>query len=115
LHIDYHYETIPVAFLLSTPAPEQSRPRALSSPHERAAAAAAPKSSFTQQRRKTDEELEEEVVVLDCRGPSDLELLARAWCAKVGEHAIVGKSGRTCVACCVREARALGVGVVIRV
>jgi hypothetical protein len=52
--------------------------------------------------------------VLDCRGKADLELLARAWCAKVGENAVVGRVGRTCLACCVREARGLGVRVVIR-
>ncbi|KAF1348775.1 hypothetical protein BDV97DRAFT_192370 [Delphinella strobiligena] len=44
-----------------------------------------------------------------------LELLARAWCARVGEHALVAKVGRTCLACCVREARGLGVKIVIRV
>ena len=58
---------------------------------------------------------DEEVAVLDCRGNADLELLARAWCAKVGENAVVGRVGRTCLACCVREARGLGVRVVIRV
>ncbi|KAK5689318.1 hypothetical protein LTR17_026343 [Elasticomyces elasticus] len=56
----------------------------------------------------------DEVLILDCRGSEDLGLLARAWCAQTGVHAIVGKEGRTCLACCVREARGLGVGVVIR-
>ncbi|KAK5718205.1 hypothetical protein LTR17_015778 [Elasticomyces elasticus] len=56
----------------------------------------------------------EEVLILDCRGSEDLGLLARAWCAQTGVHAIVGKEGRTCLACCVREARGLGVGVIIR-
>lgn len=97
LHIDYHFDVVPAATLLSTPT--QSRPRALSSPHERAE---------LQNLHK------EAVVVLDCRGTGDLELLARAWCAKVGEHALIGKSGRTCLACCVREARGLGIAVVIR-
>ena len=55
-----------------------------------------------------------EVMVLDCRGAENLELFARAWCAKVGENAVIGKSGRTCLACCIREARALGICVVIR-
>ncbi|WPG97790.1 Hypothetical protein R9X50_00057100 [Acrodontium crateriforme] len=57
----------------------------------------------------------QEVLVLDCRGGSDLELLARAWCATSGENAIVSRTDRTCISCSVREARGLGMGVVIRV
>ncbi|KAK4952933.1 hypothetical protein LTR10_008636 [Elasticomyces elasticus] len=57
----------------------------------------------------------DEVLILDCRGSEDLGLLARAWCAQTGVHAIVGKEGRTCLACCVREAKGLGVEVVIRI
>ncbi|KAK4892766.1 hypothetical protein LTR27_008865 [Elasticomyces elasticus] len=57
----------------------------------------------------------DEVLILDCRGSEDLGLLARAWCAQTGVHAVVGKEGRTCLACCVREAKGLGVGVVIRI
>ena len=57
----------------------------------------------------------EEVAVVDARGGCEKETFARAWCAAVGYHAIVGRTGRTCVACCVREARALCVKVVIRV
>lgn len=56
-----------------------------------------------------------ETVVLDCRGTGELQLLARAWCAKVGENAVVGRVGKTCLGCCVREASGLGVKVVIRV
>ncbi|KAK8216308.1 hypothetical protein IWZ01DRAFT_198754 [Phyllosticta capitalensis] len=66
-----------------------------------------------------------EVLVIDTRSPrglgstgasaSDLALLARAWCADRGENALVGRVGRTCLACCVREARAVGARVVIRV
>ncbi|KAF2083163.1 hypothetical protein K490DRAFT_52359, partial [Saccharata proteae CBS 121410] len=48
-------------------------------------------------------------------GAKDAELLARAWCAERGLHAVIGRAGRTCIACCVREARALGVRVVIRI
>ena len=101
LHIDYQFDVIPVAHLLSIP--WENRPRALSSPHERK------KSTATISNN------DEDVVVLDCRGTEDLELFARAWCAKVGENALIGRSGRTCLACCVREARALGLCVVIRV
>ncbi|KAK4569538.1 hypothetical protein LTR86_003301 [Recurvomyces mirabilis] len=95
LHFEHHYSIIPVASLLS--AGPEKRPRALSSPEERGTGG-----------------WDGEVVVLDCRGTHDLELLARAWCAKVGENALVGAKTRTCLACCVREARGLGIGVVIR-
>ncbi|KAK6001140.1 hypothetical protein QM012_003223 [Aureobasidium pullulans] len=56
-----------------------------------------------------------ETVVLDCRGTGELQLLARAWCAKVGENAVVGRVGKTCLGCCVREASGLGVKVVVRI
>lgn len=115
LHIDFSYATIPVATLLSLP--KESRPRALSSPSEKklSAAVGADSADDKPDAQSTKMEEGEEVVVLDCRGGEDLEVLARAWCAKVGESALVGKSGRTCLACCVREARGLGVGVVIRI
>ncbi|EEA22717.1 hypothetical protein TMatcc_001560 [Talaromyces marneffei ATCC 18224] len=58
----------------------------------------------------------EPVWILDARASTrDKEVFARAWCAAVGVNALVGRVGRTCLACCVREARAIGVGVVIRV
>lgn len=56
-----------------------------------------------------------EVLVIDARGSRVKETLARAWCASVGSHAVIGRVGRTCVACCVREARAVDVPVVVRV
>ena len=55
------------------------------------------------------------VLVLDARGSSDHQLLARAWCAEKGLHAVIGRVERTCLACCIREARGLGINVVIRV
>ena len=103
IHIDYNYTVITVASLLVLK--PESRPRALSSPIER-------KMSIPM---AVDAGLDEEVVVLDCRGSADLEVLARAWCAMVGESALIGRSGRTCLACCVREARAAAITVVIRV
>jgi hypothetical protein len=99
LHTSYRFMTLPVATLLSAGA-EEARSRALSLPDLHA--------------EDSNEDEDEEVAVLDCRGKADLELLARAWCAKVGENAVVGRVGRTCLACCVREARGLGVRVVIR-
>lgn len=56
-----------------------------------------------------------EILVIDARADKDLDLLARAWCADKGVHAIIGRTGRTCLGCCVREARGLGVAIVIRV
>jgi len=55
------------------------------------------------------------VLILDCRGARDLEVLGRAWCASLGVNAVVGREGRTCLGCCVREARGLAVAVVLRV
>ncbi|CAK4031482.1 Hypothetical predicted protein [Lecanosticta acicola] len=101
LHVDYKYETIPVATLMTEP-PEE-RPRALSVPDARAAH---PEATAEEEAR---------VVVLDCRGTEDLQLLGRAWCSKVAENAIVAKVGRTCLACSIREAKALGFSVVIRI
>ncbi|OOF93424.1 hypothetical protein ASPCADRAFT_209356 [Aspergillus carbonarius ITEM 5010] len=57
----------------------------------------------------------DEILILDARGSRDKETFARAWCASVGHHAIIGKAGRTCLACCIREARALQVKVAIRI
>ncbi|KAJ5683669.1 uncharacterized protein N7477_000014 [Penicillium maclennaniae] len=56
-----------------------------------------------------------EVLVIDARGSRSKETFARAWCASIGCHAVIGRVGRACVACCVREARALDVQVVVRV
>lgn len=55
------------------------------------------------------------VLVLDARSSSDLELLARAWCAESGLHAIISRVERTCLGCSIREARGLGINIVIRV
>jgi hypothetical protein len=46
---------------------------------------------------------------------SDAEMLARAICAERGWNALVSRRGRGCLACAVREAGALGWGVVLRV
>ncbi|KAJ0415884.1 hypothetical protein BJY00DRAFT_317352 [Aspergillus carlsbadensis] len=56
-----------------------------------------------------------DIMVIDARGGPEQEAFARAWCSSVGYHAVVGRVGRTCLACCVREARAVKVRVVIRV
>lgn len=46
---------------------------------------------------------------------SDAEMLARALCAEKGWNALVSRRGRGCLACAIREAGALGWGVVLRV
>lgn len=56
-----------------------------------------------------------ETLVIDARGCRGKETMARAWCASVGTHSVIGRVGKTCVGCCIREARAIGVPVVIRV
>ncbi|KAF9887279.1 hypothetical protein FE257_010407 [Aspergillus nanangensis] len=56
-----------------------------------------------------------EVMVVDARGSADKEAFARAWCASAGYDAIIGRTGRTCLGCCIREARAISVQVVLRV
>lgn len=45
---------------------------------------------------------------------SDLEMLARAWCAEKGLNALISRRGRNCIACSIREARALGWKIVLR-
>lgn len=52
---------------------------------------------------------------LDRKGKgSDVEMLARAWCAERGYNAVISRKGRNCIACSIREARALGWKVVLR-
>ncbi|KAF5873102.1 putative helicase-like protein [Botrytis fragariae] len=46
---------------------------------------------------------------------SDAEMLVRALCAERGWNALISRKGRGCLACAVREAGAIGWGVVIRV
>ncbi|OGM43004.1 hypothetical protein ABOM_009273 [Aspergillus bombycis] len=56
-----------------------------------------------------------EVLIVDARGGHERETFARAWCASIGYNALIGRVGRTCLACCIREARAISVKVVLRV
>ncbi|KAJ5612093.1 hypothetical protein N7510_005287 [Penicillium lagena] len=72
-------------------------------------------STIPSARRGAESLPSPEVWVIDARGDRTKETFARAWCASVGCHAIIGRSGRTCVACCIREARAVDVRVVVRV
>ncbi|KAE8374818.1 hypothetical protein BDV26DRAFT_269331 [Aspergillus bertholletiae] len=56
-----------------------------------------------------------DVLIVDARGGHERETFARAWCASLGYNALIGRVGRTCLACCIREARAISVKVVLRV
>ncbi|KAF1851951.1 uncharacterized protein K460DRAFT_401950 [Cucurbitaria berberidis CBS 394.84] len=110
LHISYLHKIVPVADVLDP---------AFILPFATYASGSAPRltSSSPDHGNEMDANLTDRkaVLVLDARGSSDLQLLARAWCAEKGFHAIVGRVQRTCLACCIREARGLGVNVVIRV
>lgn len=66
-------------------------------------------------RSYTPDSESQRILVLDARGDSTLELFSRAWCASKGEHGLVSRVGTTCIACSVREAKGLGIRVVIRV
>ncbi|KIW71300.1 hypothetical protein, variant [Phialophora macrospora] len=43
------------------------------------------------------------------------DIFVRAWCAEKGRNAIIARSGKTCLSCAIREARALEVAIIVRV
>lgn len=96
LHKSYSYRNVPLGSLAETPAPqlptEQNDGQRHGHGHSRGNA-----------------------MIIDARGSNDKETFARAWCASVGTDAVIGRVGRTCLSCCIREAYAAGVLVVIRV
>ncbi|EFQ97105.1 hypothetical protein MGYG_00148 [Nannizzia gypsea CBS 118893] len=53
--------------------------------------------------------------IIDARGSKHKEAFVRAWCTAVCTDAVIARVGRTCLACSIREARAVDVNVVIRV
>lgn len=67
-----------------------------------------------EETRKSSQRIDE-VYVVDARGKESNEVLVRAWCSKVGRHALVSRMGRTCLSCSIREASALAISVVIRI
>ncbi|KAF2639372.1 hypothetical protein P280DRAFT_470744 [Massarina eburnea CBS 473.64] len=110
LHVSYKYKLIPVTELLD--------PNFILPFTKNGYTSSAPSVTNSPREDKKDGEMQDNdktVLILDARASRDLELLARAWCAEKGHHAIIGRTGRTCLACCVREARGLDVNVVIRV
>lgn len=110
LHVSYRHQIIPVTEVLD---PKFKIPFAMS-------ASKLPTCSSSTLLRDghdegTDYDDSKTVLVLDARGISDSQLLARAWCADKGLHAVIGRVERTCLACCIREARGLGINIVVRV
>jgi hypothetical protein len=111
LHNSYSYKIVPVADVLD---PDFLLPFELhtSKSTERLLDLSRSNDSETAETIKNNKKA---VLVLDARASSDLQLLARAWCAEQGLHAIVCRVGRTCLGCSIREARGLGINIVIRV
>jgi hypothetical protein len=110
LHVSYKYSIVPATSILS---PKFRLPFTMY-----ASSLPARSSSTLLKDTKAEHgtvDNRKNVLVIDARDSTDLELLARAWCAEKGLHAIIGRVGRTCLACCIREARGVGVNIVIRV
>jgi hypothetical protein len=110
LHISYKYKMVSVVQVLN---PDFDIPFDMHSHKPTTRSPTPPRNDDQRENDLMHDKMT--ILVLDARASSDLQLLARAWCAEKGFHAIVGRAGRTCIACCVREARALGIHVVIRV
>lgn len=107
LHVSYKYKIVPVIEVLD---PDFNVPFDIHA-HKSVS------RSHSGTEPKVDDVINDQstVLVLDARSSTDLQLLARAWCAEKGYHAIIGRVTRTCLSCCIREARGLGLNVVIRV
>ncbi|GAD98834.1 hypothetical protein ANI_1_1080104 [Paecilomyces variotii No. 5] len=102
LHTSYPYRYIPLSSLSDIGA------SALPSRHNN-------NNSKNNHNHKRFESSFPETWILDARGGREREAFARAWCASVGTSAVISRVGRTCIACSVREARAVDVGIMIRV
>jgi hypothetical protein len=105
LHNSYSYKIVPVADVLD---PDFLLPFELhtSKSTERLLDLSRSNDSETAETIKNNKKA---VLVLDARASSDLQ------CAEQGLHAIVCRVGRTCLGCSIREARGLGINIVIRV
>ncbi|KAF1831572.1 hypothetical protein BDW02DRAFT_641382 [Decorospora gaudefroyi] len=105
LHKSYSHKIVPVTDVLD---PDFLLPFALhtSKSSERLLALSESEASTVDKKS---------VLVLDARASDEMEVLARAWCAEKGLDAIISRVGRTCLACSIREARGLGVNIVVRV
>ncbi|USP81173.1 uncharacterized protein yc1106_08447 [Curvularia clavata] len=110
LHKSYSYKVVPVTDVLD---PEFLLPFELHTSKLSERVLALSESNYSE--ADTIRENKKAVLVLDARASWDLEVLARAWCAERGLHALVSRVGRTCLACSIREARGLGIHIIIRV
>jgi hypothetical protein len=107
LHTSYKFKIVPVTEILDP---------GFVAPFSMPSYQVLPPTPLLEDKHEVVSKADENVtLVLDARISKDLELLARSWCAEKGLHAIIGRVGRSCLACCVREARALGMKVVVRV
>ncbi|OJD21206.1 hypothetical protein ACJ73_07456 [Blastomyces percursus] len=108
----FPYSYIPIHSLPSTP-----RPRTIPD-HQESHASSFPTNYLplaNDRSRKWEGLQRKHTYIVDARGSEHKELFARSWCAMVGVNAVVGRVGRTCIACSIREARAVDVPIVIRV
>ncbi|KAK2829896.1 hypothetical protein FQN49_007148, partial [Arthroderma sp. PD_2] len=106
----YPYKYIPVPSLPSvTVFPPKAPETADPPPPEQHGA---PHADTDRSRRRRRRAL---TYIIDARGSKHKEAFARAWCTAVCTDAVVARVGRTCLACSIREARAIDVNVVIRV
>ncbi|KAL1606810.1 hypothetical protein SLS60_004217 [Paraconiothyrium brasiliense] len=110
LHASHKYRIVPATDVLDANFPLPFTPHVHTS-----LPPSGPNSSGEEKEGFVDTGEEDIVLVLDARASNDLELLTRSWCAEKGFHAVVGRVGRTCLACCIREAKGMGINVVIRV
>lgn len=108
LHVSYRHKIVPAASILD---PSFALPFIVSASNQPTCSS----STLLRDGHDADDNDPKTVLVIDARGGTDAHLLARAWCAEKGYHAVIGRTERTCLACCVREARGLGVNVVVRV
>ena len=67
----------------------------------------------TSENRTADASFIKAVLVIEAFGVSDNEVLARAWCAYEGVHALIANVRKTCMSCAIREAYAACITVVI--
>ncbi|KAK2746291.1 hypothetical protein FQN55_005719 [Onygenales sp. PD_40] len=114
LHTDsFPYSYIPLHTLPTTPFPPIPDSESESTPSTPYMESYYSLTSARGQKRHPTQR--KHTYIIDATGSKDKELFARSWCAKVGTSAVVGRVGRTCLACCIRQARAVDVGCVIRV
>ncbi|EEH22051.2 hypothetical protein PABG_04262 [Paracoccidioides brasiliensis Pb03] len=116
LHTDsFPYSYIPIHTLPSTPFPPTATPNPPPTEHHSFHFPTHYLSLATDRGPKREQLRQKHTYIIDARGSNDKELFARSWCAMVGVNAVVGRVKRTCMACCIREARAADVPIVIRV